>query len=130
MRLPVPARTELTAPYWEALEAGTLVFQQCSDGHVWLPARTSCPRCLSDRVEWTPASGRARLVSWVVFRRSYSPAFADRVPYNVALVELVEGPRMISNLIVSADAHLVAGMPLLLQIEIEDGISLARFRPE
>jgi uncharacterized OB-fold protein len=123
-------RTELNSPYWDALEAGALVFQRCANGHGWLPARIHCPRCLSDLHEWVPASGRAQLISWVVYRRAYHPAFADRVPYNVALVQLEEGPQLMTNVVgLSQAAPLVAGMPLRLEVEREGELSVARFAP-
>jgi hypothetical protein len=48
-------------------------------------------------VEWVRASGAATLYSFVVYHRQYSPEFP--VPYNVALVELAEGPRLISTVV-------------------------------
>ena len=125
---PAPTRTPLNAPYWEALDAGRLTFQRCTPcGHAWLPARTECPRCLSPQASWEQASGRARLVSWVVYHHGYHPYYAGKVPYNVAVVELAEGPRLVSN-VVGAVA-LAIDMPLELAIEREAGVALARFRP-
>jgi uncharacterized OB-fold protein len=67
-------------------------------------------------------------VSWVVYHRSYHPAFADRLPYNVAIVELDEGPRLISNVAgVQGGAGLEADMRLVLRVEREEGVPLARF---
>ena len=128
--LPPPERTELTAPYWEALEAGELVFQRCSEcGNAWLPARTECPRCLAPAWSWEKASGDGRLVSWVVYHRSYHPAFADRLPYNVAIVELEEGPRLISNITgVQGGEGLEADMRLHLNVERQGVVPLARFK--
>jgi uncharacterized OB-fold protein len=127
--LPPPERTELTAPYWEALDRGELVFQRCSEcGSAWLPARTECPRCLAPEWGWEKASGGGRLVSWVVYHRSYHPAFADRLPYNVAVVELDEGPRLISNITgVQGGEGLEADMRLHLHVERDAGVPLARF---
>ena len=89
--LPLPIRTELTAPYWDSLQQGQLSFQKCRRcGHAWLPARTECPSCLHDDWHWAPASGRAKVVSWVVFHIAYHKAFESRLPYNVAVIELQE----------------------------------------
>ena len=52
-------------------------------------------------VVWRPAEGSGKMVSWVVFRVAYHEAFKDKVPYNVALVELKEGPRLISSVLAS-----------------------------
>jgi uncharacterized OB-fold protein len=124
--LPVPERTTLTEPYWKALEEGRLQFQKCNQcGHAWLPPRAECPECLREDWAWQSASGRAKLVSWVVFHLAYHDYFKDRVPYNVAVVELEEGPRMISNIVGGRELRI--DQPLKLLIEKENGVAIARF---
>jgi len=126
---PAPQVNELTAPYWKALEEGRLSFQRCAAcAHAWLPARSECPRCLAREPRWETASGRARLVSWVVYHHAYHDYYATRLPYNVAVVELDEGPRLVSN-IVDARSDLRIDMPLDIVIQREAGTALARFRP-
>lgn len=126
MAIPAPDITDINRPYWDALRQGRLMFQRCHCGHAWLPARRECPRCLGDKVDWVPAVGRGRLVSWVVYHIAYNDAFKERLPYNVAVVELDEGPRLITNMI---DAHeaLACDAPVRLVTETEDGVTLARF---
>ena len=124
---PKPEITELNRPYWDALEQGHLVVQHCAAGHAWLPARRHCPTCLADAAGWRRASGRGRLVSWVVYHTAYHEAFAARLPYNVALVELEEGPRLITNIVYANDA-LRGDAPVVLCVEREEGQALARFR--
>jgi uncharacterized OB-fold protein len=127
--MPLPTVTPLTAPYWEGLAAGELRFQRCGHcGNAWLPAREECPRCLSDSVVWEASSGRGRVISWVVYHSAVHPAFADRVPYNVAIVELDEGPRLITNINAPEEA-LAIELSVTLSIEPESGISVARFDP-
>ena len=126
---PTPAESEITSPYWRALEQGRLTFQRCGNcNHAWLPARTECPRCLAREPRWEDAAGRAKLVSWVVYHHGYHEYYAARLPYNVAVVELEEGPRLISNVIANLDA-LRIDMPLRLEIQREAGVALARFTP-
>ena len=126
--LPKPdLANEMSAPYWNALREGHLVIQRCDRGHAWLPARTHCPTCLSDQVRWEPASGNGRLVSWVVYHTAYHPAFADRLPYNVSLVELDEGPRLLTN-VVERNESLAADARVELKVEWEGDVALARFR--
>ncbi|MBI3068794.1 MAG: OB-fold domain-containing protein [Betaproteobacteria bacterium] len=125
---PLPEITPLTEPYWKALSEGRLTFQRCgSCGAAWLPARAECARCLGDELGWETASGRGRLVSWVVYHHAFHKAFAQRLPYNVAIVELEEGPRLITN-IVNPQAGLAVDRPVQLVIEQEHGVALARFR--
>jgi uncharacterized protein len=127
--MPLPTVTPLTAPYWESLAAGELRFQRCGDcSNAWLPAREECPKCLSDDVSWQTSTGRGRVISWVVYHQAVHPAFADRVPYNVAVVELEEGPRLVTN-INASDETLAIELPVTLSIEDESGVSIARFTP-
>jgi uncharacterized OB-fold protein len=126
---PAPQPGALAEPYWKALDEDRLVFQRCrACGHVWLPARGECPACLAREPQWETASGAARLVSWVVYHHGYHEYFATRLPYNVAVVELAEGPRLISNIVEANDA-LRIDMPLRLVIQREAGVALARFKP-
>jgi uncharacterized OB-fold protein len=121
---------EHEATYREALAAGRLRFQRCPESHAWLPPRQHCPTCLADAAEWVEASGEAKLLSWVVYRRSFDPATEDRVPYNVAVVELAEGPRLITNLVgVGEGEELPADAPLRMRIEHEGDFALPRFEP-
>ena len=125
---PLPDVTPLSEPYWKALGDGHLVFQRCACGHAWLPPREECPGCLAPAPGWERAAGRGKLLSWVTYRTAYHPAFKDRLPYVVAVVELDEGPRLITN-IVPASSALAIDLPVKLVIERENGFALARFTP-
>ncbi|MCU1673663.1 MAG: hypothetical protein JWN77_1776 [Frankiales bacterium] len=126
--VPLPTVTPLTEPYWAGLTEGELRHQVCGAcSNVWLPAREECPRCLSEDVAWQASSGRGRLISWVVYHQASHPAFADRVPYNVAVVELDEGARLITNVLGPLE-ELAIERPVVLQIEQEAGFSVPRFR--
>jgi len=126
MNFPLPEETPLSQPYWNALKAGRLTFQRCRCGHAWLPPRAECPECLAAEWEWVQASGKGRVISWVIYHHAYHEAFKERLPYNVALVELDEGPRLITN-IVNPEAGMKAERPVTLKIEDEHGVALARF---
>jgi len=123
--------TPLNAPYWEALRSGELKYQRCTACNLAvLPARAECPRCLHATLAWTAASGSAKLVSWIVYHHAFHPAFAARLPYTVAVVELAEGARMVTNVVgVDDPESLRIDMPLMLTIEHEGSIALPRFRP-
>lgn len=129
--LPAPNVTEESRPFWEGVEQGVLKFQRCTAcNHAWLPARSECPACLSMKAEWCEASGRAHLVSWVVYHKPFNPAFAERVPYTVAIVALEEGPRLITNIVGTDDPEaLVIDQPLALKIERDGEVTVPRFTP-
>ena len=93
------ANAELDAEYQHALENGRLIYQHCDHcGYNWLPPREQCPECLGDNWKWLDAAGTGRLISWTIYHIAYHSDFADRLPYNVALVELDEGPRLVTNI--------------------------------
>ena len=129
--VPAPEPDALNTPYWESLKQGALTYQKCNAcGHAWLPPRTECPHCLAADWRWEAAAGGARLISWVVYHIAYHPAFAKRLPYNVAVVELDEGPRLISNVVGVADPEkLVIDQRLRLAIEMEGATAVPRFVP-
>ncbi len=126
-----PPADPLGDQFWQSLKEGRLTFQRCKHcGNAWLPVRSECPRCLEADWAWENASGAARLISWVVYHRAFHEAFADRVPYTVAVVELTEGPRMTSNIIGAGDPEaLKIDQALRLVIEPDFGLFVPRFTP-
>ena len=93
-----PQPTPETAPYWEAARAGELRVQRCLDcGRHYFYPRPECRFCASRNVEWTGVSGRARLVSYVINHRPF-PGFENVSPV-IAVVELDEGPRLMTNIV-------------------------------
>jgi uncharacterized protein len=126
---PAPPVTELSQPYWDGLAAGELRFQRCTAcGNAWLPPREECPRCWGDRWTFEASCGRGTLVSWVIYHKAYHPYFQDRLPYNVAVVELAEGPRLLTNVEVDDHGELAIDREVVLSVSEESGWSLARFR--
>lgn len=98
--LPKPAPTDLSAPFWRSGLDGVLRLQRCEQcGHIRYPLSTICPECLEANHTWTALSGRGSVQTFVTFERAYDPSWADAVPYVVALIELEEGPVMLSNVI-------------------------------
>lgn len=125
----LPEADEHVRAFRDALEEGRLTHQRCANGHAWLPPRDACPACLSPEWSWEHASGRGRIVSWVVYHRAYHPAFADRLPYNVAVVELDEGPRAVTNILgVEGGEGLSIDAPVQVAVEHEGDVPVARFR--
>lgn len=127
MELPKPDITDLNRPYWDGLREGRLRVQRCGCGHAWLPARRECPSCLRDGARWEDCSGRGSVLSWVVYHTAYHPAFESRLPYHVALVELDEGPRLLSRVLDGHD-RLRGGLRVELAVSWEDGLALPTFR--
>jgi DUF35 OB-fold domain, acyl-CoA-associated len=95
-----------------------------------LPPSLLCPHCSSAKWSWTAVRGRGRIFSYVVYHRVYHPGFADEVPYAVAVIELDEGPRMISNVIGIAPDQLACDMAVEIAYQpITEAITLPKFKP-
>lgn len=80
--------------------------------------------------EWTKVGGRGKVYSFVVFHRVYHIGFMDEIPYVIAVVELEEGPRLMSN-IISCDPQDVH-CEMLVEVVFEDvseTVTLPKFRP-
>lgn len=100
------------APFWDAVAERRLVLQHCCEcGDVQFPPTPVCPKCLSEAREWREASGHGTLQSWATFHRAYWDRDRDRLPYDVCLIALEEGPLMISNL-AEEHAALRVGAPV------------------
>jgi uncharacterized OB-fold protein len=128
---PIPAPTLETAPYWEGCKRHQLRIQRCTAcNHYQFFPRIYCTKCFSDRVEWVDASGLGKVLSFTIVRRPVSPAFADEVPYVVALVTLDEGPQMMTNIVGCAPDEIAIGMPVEVVFEDwSETISIPKFRP-
>jgi hypothetical protein len=130
--LPIPELTDdpATRPFWDAVRQGRLLLEQCAACRsvIWYP-RGFCPRCGGTATEWIEASGRGTVYSYTVARKSFG-AFASATPYVIAYIELVEGPRVLSNVVGIAPDDVVIGLGVEVVFEHTDGSSAAyRFRP-
>jgi uncharacterized OB-fold protein len=127
---PLPKPTPETRHFWEGTRAGELRLQRCDRcAHVYFPPRPFCPACASRAVAVFAASGRATLASYVISHRPH-PAFEG--PYAIALVELEEGPRMMTNIVgcPQTPEALVLDMPLEVTFAVQsEEITLPLFRP-
>lgn len=96
--MPEPTIDPWNKPFWDACGQGRLLMQRCrTTGRTWYPPAPVSPFDLDGGWDWVECSGRGTILSWVVFHQKYFAGFADRLPYNCALIELEEGARLISN---------------------------------
>ena len=126
---PLPQPTPETQHFWDGTKEGELRLQRCRDcGHVYFPPRPLCPACSSRNVEAFAASGRGSLLSYVINQRQH-PSFDS--PYAIALVQLEEGPTMMSNIVdcEQTPEALVLDMPLTVTFEYHGDIAIPLFRP-
>jgi uncharacterized OB-fold protein len=117
---PVPRPSAESLPYWEGAREKKLLLQHCrSCGEFWFPPSARCRHCLSHNFAWEEVSGQGRIYSFVVYHRHYHPAFEDELPYVVAIIELDEGPRLLSNIVGGPSQDVRCDLPV--RAVFEDG---------
>ena len=128
---PVPRPNSDTGFFWDGCRERELRFQQCLDcGHVRWPPSIVCPACHSSDAGWIRASGKGRVYTFVVCHTAFHPAFEKDVPYVVAVVELEEGPHILSNVTGCNPSAVRCGMPVeVVWDDVADQITLPKFRP-
>ncbi|WP_149179328.1 OB-fold domain-containing protein [Streptomyces sp. TRM49041] len=106
-------------PFWTYTARRELRVQHCAScAEPRFPPRPCCPRCQSFDSEWRRTTGRGRIWSYVVPHPPLLPAYAARAPYNVAVVELADAPRvrLVGNVVTAPDAPLDSLDPARLRI--------------
>lgn len=129
----LPRPTPETKPYWDGAKAHRLMLPWCTAcGRPHFYPRSLCPHCGAADLEWRQASGRGTVYSYVINHKA-ARGFEDKVPYVIAVIELAEGPRMLSNLVMDATPT-----PETIRIDMEvevvfdavtPEITLPKFRP-
>jgi|DewCreStandDraft_2_1066082.scaffolds.fasta_scaffold00520_22 uncharacterized OB-fold protein len=130
---PLPVPQPESDFYWEKCREHELWLRRCNDCQkAYFYPRDICPHCFSRNVTWVKASGRGTVFTYAIVHRPPTPAFRDKVPYVVAIVELEEGPKIPTNLVgIEPDpAKIRVGMPVVVDFEdVSPTISLPVFRP-
>jgi uncharacterized OB-fold protein len=129
-RKPLPTPDADTATFWRGLRDGKLLLQHCANcRHVQYYQQATCRSCGGENLTHRAASGRGKVHSFSVVHRAPGPAFKADVPYAVLLVELEEGPRMISTFTGGSPEDVTFDMPVTLVLEtVTEEITLPRFR--
>jgi uncharacterized OB-fold protein len=128
---PLPQVSPEMAPFFEAARRHALVVQRCAAcGAFRFPARTICSACLSREATWVPVSGRGTVFSFAIMHQAVHPGFAAETPYAVVVIQLDEGPRLLSNLVDCATADVRVGQPVeVVYDDLTPEVTLPKFRP-
>ncbi len=128
MAKPTPRPTPTEQPFYDACAQHQLILQHCqSCEHVLFYPRTHCDQCHSEQLVWREASGQGSIASFTVVRRSVSANF--EVPYIIALIDLAEGPRMMSQIIEAEPEALAVGLAVSVDFALwPEDITLPVFR--
>ena len=126
---PLPAKNAQNTPFWDSAKRRKLQLPRCARcGAFHYPPEKYCPRCLHDELVWTEIAGTAMVYSFIIVHQKYHPAF--ETPYNVAVVELAEGPRLLTNIVGCAHEDIRVGMAVRVTYEdIDDEFTLPKFEP-
>jgi uncharacterized OB-fold protein len=126
----LPRPTSASAPFWEACNREELLLPRCEDcGTIFYYPRIACPHCASLRLGWVRSLGRGRIFSLTRVHVSFQgDAWRSQLPYIVILVDLDEGPRMISRLIGADREEAVSGDGVEVVFPQVDGQRLPFFR--
>ena len=125
-----PRRNTETAPFWDACAERRLRLPRCTacTELVWYPRRT-CPFCGGRSMEWVDLGGRGTVYSYTVIRRGSGP-YRDVGPYVLAIVELTEGPRLMTNILTDDVESVRVGMPVRVRFEpAGESDAIPRFEP-
>src|SRR5207302_9064427 len=130
MRFDLPTPDGDSQHFWDGAREGRLLIKRCrACGRAHYYPRPFCPYCWSEEVEWEEASGRGTLYTYSVVHQNDLPPFNERVPYVAAVVELEEGPRVMTNIEGVPHEELRVGMPVVVDFKpLTDEITIAIFR--
>ncbi len=134
--LPIPTITTEAKPFWDGLANNELLIPKCNDcGHMFMYPKAYCPNngCFSSNLDWEKVSGVGKLFSYTIVHRAADVRFqeiASQAPYIFALVELKEGPKLITTLINADVNNIEVGMSVGIIFEkINEDITLPKFQP-
>jgi uncharacterized OB-fold protein len=129
---PQPQPTTETLPFWEGTREGRLhlPFCQACRAFFFYP-RLLCPRCGGGEIAWRDVSGRGRVHTFSINYVPQAPGFADDVPYVTALIDLDEGPRMMTRLVEVEPRPEAIRVGMRVEVVFADGggFVLPLFRP-
>ena len=128
---PLPIPSPESVPFWEGAREHRLRIQQCRDcGGTWFPPATICAHCGSRNHGWIDASGAGKIHSFVTYHRLYNKGWKDELPYVVAVIELEEGARLLSNVVGIAPDDVACDMAVEVVFDDVTGdVTLPKFRP-
>jgi hypothetical protein len=129
---PLPEMDPEDKPYWVNVHEHAMKVQRCESCGTWhFPPRPICAKCQSDKLVWTKVSGRGRVYASTNQYHAFLPSYTkDDMPYNVSIIELDEGVRMITNVIGCPVDQVKIGMAVeVVYDDVTPEITLAKWRP-
>ena len=127
---PLPLMDGTSGEFYQYCKNHELRFQRCMKCGKWRHVpRDMCAECGSWDWEWAKSSGRGKLFTWTVVTLPMHPAFKEEVPYAVCLIDMEEGPRVVSRIVDVAPQDLRMGLPVEVIFDaVTPEVTLPRFR--
>jgi uncharacterized OB-fold protein len=128
---PLPFSSVESKPFWDACREHKLLLPRCNQcGSYWFPASATCPKCLSTDWIWSKSSGRGKIYSFGVYHRVYHKGFEADVPYVLAIVQIEEGPRLVTNVVNCKPEQVKCNMPVEVVFDdVTEDTTLYKFKP-
>lgn len=129
MDKPTPRPNAISQPFFDACNRGELMYQHCrACDHAQYYPRARCTSCSSDDLEWLTSAGRGVVYSHTTVLRAPNAAFAGDVPYSIAVIDLDEGFRVVTNVLAPPDTVTI-GAVVHAVFEDRGGQRLLQFEP-
>lgn len=126
---PLPELDNVSRPFWEAAARGEVLYQECPEcGHRQLYPRALCTACAAEP-EWRQAAGTGTVHTYTVIHQNWAAPFKELSPYVVAVVELDEGPRLMTNIIDCDPSEVSIGLRVEARTFPVEDLGLVFFRP-
>ena len=134
--VPVPAKpqpriTPWAAPLWEGCAQGKLTLPYCDkcEACFYYPRRW-CPQCFNQDLSWQEVSGKGKVYSFSVIHQAPMASYQGDVPYVLAVIELQEGPRMMTNVVNCRVEDVSVEMPVEVTFEERGDMTIPQFQPQ
>lgn len=128
---PLPKPNPDTQPFWDSCKEHQLKFQKCQNCHqVRWPPSIICPVCYSNDTEWIVAGGKGKVYTYAIYHQAFHAAFKKDLPYVTAVIELDEGPHLVTNIVGCKPGEVQCDMPVeVVWDKVTPQFSLPKFKP-
>ena len=128
---PLPVPSKWSQPFWDGAKQHKLLLKKCTKcGTIDHPPYLYCTECWAEENEWIETSGRGKFYAFTTVMLGAPLLFTDDIPYTIAMVDLAEGPRMLTTIVEAKPEELSIGMDVEVVFnDVTDEITLPRFRP-
>ena len=128
---PLPVPSKWSQPFWDGTKQHKLLLKKCAKcGNIDHPPYLYCAECWAEEHEWIETSGKGTLYAFTTVLLGAPLEFTDDIPYTIAMVDLAEGPRILTTIVDAKPEELEVGMEVEVVFDnLNEEFALPRFRP-